>query len=183
MRLQRGWIAYFKYTRHHKDPYPLALILYVGDKLVHCLNIHYLSDYLTDDLIDTIAKVALRKISPKDMYEFYHGHLKQKLPEIVKSAYRTYKPQSIANIVVVSKGFEMSRGFIEQLKPKPSEEKIKATIKKEITKVQQSDKVPEDYASELPSAKITKGVEDYFNQIKSIVKKRIDKSKFTGYTK
>lgn len=200
MKLKRGYIAYFKYTRYHKDPYPLALVLYVAEKeefdqvtkqtkkreLVHCLNIHYLSKDLTDELVNMIANVALKTLDARDMYQFYHDHMKKNLPNVIKSAYRTYYSDHISNISLVSRGFEASRGFIEALKQvnkKPTEQKIIHQVTKEIENVKESKKTPEEIEKEMSASQIYKNVEEYFNKIKSIVKPKTDFKKYTGLKK
>lgn len=183
MQLKRGYIAYFKYSRYHKDPYPLALVLYADDKILHCLNIHYLSQDLTDELVETIARVALRKLDAKDAYRFYHNFLKPKLPHVVQKCYRVYKTPHIQHAVIVSYGFETSRRFIETLKSVSSpaaEEKIKRSVKKEIDAVKETEKSPEEFMMMVPSFQIVDSVEDYFSKIKSIIKPKIDTRKYTG---
>lgn len=182
MQLKRGYIAYFKYSRYHKDPYPLALVLYADDKILHCLNIHYLSKDLTDELVEMISHVALKKLDARDAYRFYHNFLKPKLPHMIQKCYRVYKTPHIQNAVIVSYGFETSRRFIETLKSsnKTSEEKVKHSIEKEIDAVKETKKSPEEFMLMVPSFQIVDSVEDYFSKIKSIIKPKIDTRKYTG---
>jgi hypothetical protein len=181
MKLKRGYIAYFKYSRYHKDPYPLALVLFADDKVVHCLNIHYLSKDLTDELIELIAKIALKRLDARDAYHFYHNHLKVKLPHVIQNCYRVYKADHIHSAVIVSYGFETSRRFIETLKSiatPADEKKVQLNIKKEVKAVEKA-KDPEDFMSMVPNFQIVDDVESYFSKIKSIVKPKIDIKKYT----
>jgi len=182
MQLKRGYIAYFKYSRYHKDPYPLALVLYADDKVLHCLNIHYLSKDLTDELVEMIARVALKRLDARDAYRFYHNFLKPKLPHVIQKCYRVYKTPHIQNAVIVSYGFETSRRFIETLKStaSASEEKIKRSVQKEIDAVKETAESPEEFMLAVPSFQIVDSVEDYFSKIKSIIKPKIDTKKYTG---
>lgn len=182
MKLKRGYIAYFKYNHYHKDPYPLALVLWENGEIMHCINLHYLSKDLTDDMIDTISKVALKKLDARDAYNFYHDHLKRKLPHVIQLSYRIYKTQFVSNATIVSYGFETSRRFIETLKSvsQTVEEKVKRDIKKEIDAVQETKANPEEFQYVVPSFQIVSDVETYFDKIKSIIKPKIDTKKYTG---
>lgn len=186
MKLKRGYIAYFRYRRYHKDPYPLALVLYVGDELIHCLNIHYLSQNLTDDLVEMIVKVALKRLKSQDQYRFYHNYMKRYLPNVIKASYRTYKPGYITDVVIVSKGFEMTAGFLNALKKlggtKFTQKKTEKVVKKEIDKVEQKKKTPEEIKKmeKITSKQIAQNVDEYFKAIKQIVKYRTDREKYTG---
>lgn len=183
MQLKRGYICYFHYQNYHKDPYPLALVLYVDKEIMHCLNIHYLSNSLTDELIETIVDVALRKLKAKDAYKFYHNHLKKQLPHVIQKSYRVYKTKYVKNASIVSYGFETSKGFLATLKAisnKPSNQAARDAIKTEIDVVKEIKKTPEELIKVLPLHQIVDEVDDYFKKIKSIIKPKIDTKKYTS---
>ncbi len=184
MKLKRGLIYYFEYGRWHEDPYPLALVLYAGDTLVHCLNLHYLDGQLNDDLIAMITKIALGKLDARDQYKFYHSYMKRRMPGVIKNAYRTYKPGYIRNVVVVSNGFEITQAFLEKLRKFAkvkhlTKKKIETQIKKEVKAVGETKRSPEELEriQKLTKPQIHKNVLNYMREIKKIVQERIDKQK------
>lgn len=183
--LDQGNIVYFKYKRYHKDPYPLALILYADDKIVHCLNLHYLSDKLSDKVLEMIVFIVFRKIEGKNPFKLYHNYLKPNLPEVVLKSYRTYKPEYINNVIFVSRGFNETKNIMYKLiNKKKSEEKVKNIIKKEISLVQNS--TPDELINNekfLPPDKILSNVDNYFSKLKDIIKPSIDPQKYTGIKK
>jgi methyl coenzyme M reductase subunit C-like uncharacterized protein (methanogenesis marker protein 7) len=181
--LKRGFICYFRYNRYHRDPYPMALILYADDKILHCLNIHYLSKDLTQELVEIITDVALKKLDAKNAYRFYHNTLKIKLPHVIQRCYRVYKTQHIQHVVVVSNGFETSKKFIETLRqiniPKTLEEQVKHRIQKQIDRVKNTKKSPKELMSAMSSLQIADDIDEYFSKIKSITKSKVDLKKYT----
>lgn len=182
--LRKGHIVYFNYKRYHRDPSPLALVLYADDKIVHCINLHYLTPSLTDDLIEMVALIAARWLDGNDTRRLYYRHMKQQLPDILKAAYRTYKPQFINNHVYVSKGFNAVRSILTMLKAKEKSQKIniiKTQIKKEIGVA--TGPTPEELREKYGTATyddILEKVENYYSKIKSIVKPKFDPSQYTG---
>jgi len=180
--LRKGHIVYFNYKRYHQDPNPLALVLYADDKLVHCINLHYLTPALTDEIIEMVALVAARWLDGSDTHRLYHKHMKQNLPNVLKAAYRTYKPQFIQNHVYVSKGFQAVRAILTSLKEKSKKiNVIKTQIKKEIGIA--SGPTPEELKEKYGAATyddILEKVEDYYSKIKNIIKPKLDPTQFTG---
>lgn len=183
MQLKHGYITYFHYTNYHKDPYPMALVLFVDKEIIHCLNLHYLSDKLTDELVEVIFAIVSKNLDARDAYNFYHNHLKKKLPHLIQNSYRIYKTKFIKDATIVSYGFNASRSFIEALKSlskKPSNETVHKIIKTEVHAATAIKKPPEEFIRLVPSHQIVDEVEDYFSKIKSILKPKIDTTKFTG---
>lgn len=182
--LRKGHIVYFNYKNYHKDPNPLALILYADHRYVHCINLHYLSSNLSDELIEMIALIAGKWLDGSNTYHLYHKHMKQYLPAVLRAAYRTYKPQHIHNHVYVSKGFNAVKSILEFLKDRAKPQKvnaIKAQIQKEISIVKTD--TPEELREKYGAATyddILERVEDYYQKIKSVVKPKFDPSQYTG---
>lgn len=182
--LRKGHIVYFNYKNYHRDPSPLALILYADDKIVHCINLHYLSSSLSDELIEMIALIAGRWLDGNDTYKLYHRHMKQYLPGVLQAAYRTYKPKHIHNHVYVSKGFNAVRYILTFLKDRAKPQKIniiKTQIQKEINvaKTETPEELREKYGAATYDD-ILERVEDYYQKIKSVIKPKLDPSKYTG---
>lgn len=180
--LKRGFICYFRYNRYHKDPHPMALILYADDKILHCLNIHYLSKDLTKELVEMIADVALKKLDARSAYRFYHNTLKIKLPHVIQKCYRIYKIEHIQHVVVVSNGFDTTKKIIDgfKLNPPVLKEKVKKRVQKEIDRIKDTKKSPKELMSAMSSIQIVDDIDEYFNKIKSIAKSKIDLKKYTG---
>jgi len=180
MKLEKGNIVFFHYRMWHKDRNPLALILFANDKIVHAINLNALTSSLTDELIAIIAQIVGRIMDGRDTYKLYHDIFKHKLPDVLKYAYRTYKPQFIQSKVFVSKGFEP--GILYQLRGRYTPEKIKRTeerLRKEISTV--GSKEPVELLKSPPKAHQFKNIEDYIDRLKEISKpKGIDFKKYTG---
>lgn len=179
--IYRGHIAYFHYARYHRDKNPLALILYADNKLVHCINLNYLSSSMNDEMVDIIVAIAMRQIqNSSDAYMLYHNYLKRRIPTIILRAYRTYKPQHIKNIMYVSDGFNSSISFVKSMVAKlPKETILKTKIAKEIAGV--GTYTPEEL-SKLKSTstnQLLAKTQDYFNRIKQVIKPKIDEKKYT----
>jgi nitrogen regulatory protein PII-like uncharacterized protein len=177
MKYFKGQIIYFRYERYHVDPNPLGLILYADNRIVHCLNLNYLSRQQKGRLIHVIAQIAGKKIENPSAYELYHKHLKREIPSILKASYRTYKPQYIHTLSVISDGFNKTIGWLTDQK-ETAIRKFAIAIQKRIKKVER--KTPEQVQKDTrTSEQIIRGVEQYVGMIKNIHKERVDRERYT----
>ncbi len=136
MTLKTGTIVWFKYSKYKHDKNPLALILFDADKYgnVHAINLNYLPEKLTTQVINFIVKIISRELKANDMRELYHSYISNKMSPVVSAAYRTYKKDEIKNARIVSKGFSGAVELInKKFKPTPAQVKTeKKTIIKQI---------------------------------------------------
>jgi hypothetical protein len=179
MSVFKGQIAYFHYSKHHKDRNPMLLILYTDNKIVHGLNMHYLNKNAYRELISVVAQIAAKQIENKNAYDLYHRELKKRIKHILKVSYRTYKPQYIQSVNIVSNGFNETIGWLSQDKSIV----IKKYEKAIDLKIQKAEpKTPEELKKikNITSQQILMKIDEYFNTIKNIRKKRIDKQRYTS---
>ena len=83
-----GAIYYGNYSNWKHDPTPLIWIQYSDAKYTHAINIHYLSSYDKSWLMNTIY-ILNRAGQIMDGLTFYKL-LKQRKPNMVRTAYRVY---------------------------------------------------------------------------------------------
>lgn len=134
-KLERGKIYRIRYSNYRQDPFPLILVLYTDKTKCHALNINYLSQRLTNQLINVISDVATKKVNGSNAYSFYHRHLKKVIPTVIKYCYRTYFNEKIVNPRLVSEGFGQTRNFLQAIKSRfnePDYKEVKTSIKKAI---------------------------------------------------
>lgn len=135
MKVQRGYIYRIAYREYKHDPFPLILVLYADEDKVHALNLNYLSNRLTNQVINMITDVATKRISGDNAYGFYHRHLKRFLPAVIKYCYRTYFTSKITSPKKISEGFYQTRGILGKLKRFYSDQEyndIKKKVKQSI---------------------------------------------------
>lgn len=179
MKYFKGQIIYFHYDRYHIDPNPLGLILYADKRIVHCLNLNYLSRAQKGRLIHIVAQIAGKKIENPSAYELYHRYLKREIPSILELSYRTYKPVHIRTISIISDGFNKTIGWLTDQK-ETAIRKYAVKIQKAISKVEK--KTPEQLQKDTRTvAQIMQGVEQYINLLKSVRKEHIDKERYTRF--
>ena len=190
--MHAGRIYLMKYYNYKHDKEPLILVLYHGmdrnkdvskrKEVVHGINLNYLSNKLTDQLVDFIIQVATKQIKSNDAYQLYHNHIKYKLPKVIAKAYRTYDWKHIGTPIPISKGFDETTIFIKNLNnaqkhnTKDIEQRIKAKIK---TAQEKKDVIKKTYnTKQMTSEQILEFVDNY---IKLIQKAKIDDTKRTGH--
>ena len=163
---------YFKYKRYHKDPHPLALILYADDKIVHCLNLHYLQNNVTQQVLNMIAMIITRQLT-RNTYKLYHSYMKRYMPHVIHASYRTYKPQYIIYPTVVSNGFAQSMSFLMRFVPRDNKKIIQKKIVHNIhTQLQTTKNVsPKKLQShkQLSTQTIIQQVDNYMRKIQNIL--------------
>lgn len=160
----------------------MALVLYSDDMIVHCLNMHYLSQNLYLQLINVVAQIAAKRIENKSAYELYHRQLKKMIPSILKASYRTYKPQHIQSINIVSNGFNETIGWLSQNKDKAIK-KYEKVIDKQINKAEPKSPEELEKIAKATPQQIIQNIEKYFNIIKNIRKTRVDKTRYTALSR
>lgn len=184
-KLKKGGVFFFQYSGYKEDPTPIALVLYVDKrkKLVHAININYLTPRLTDYLINMIALIALKQLNARDMFSFYHNYIKRKLPRVVRTSYRTYKSNKIKNVVLLSQGFDETKDYLNNLKKKQTKKKyefVRKTIKKQIKKAINTQPIIFKGGKEIAQKKINKKVDEYMKVVQDIFAQReADMKKFT----
>ena len=107
MKLKKGHIYRFHYNNYKHDPRPLALVLYSGKDKTHAINFNHLPKEVSKEFIDWITTIAInaKRMTPRDTYNLYHGYMKNRIPQVIRFAYRTYFTSKIKNVRKVSKGF------------------------------------------------------------------------------
>lgn len=194
MKFKTGTIILFKYGKYRRDKQPLVLILYGGDEVnnVHGLNLHYLSNQLTDELIDFILKIISRELSKRDMKALYHDYMKKKLHPIIEKAYRTYKPSETSNAAIVSRGFNETVTILQKFKRitnrlTPEDlTQIRAKIKSQIAIEKTMEKVNlKNVAMKTPTYspdEIAKAVQEYVKQLNLASNKILTRKDFMKFT-
>ena len=204
MKLKAGNIYLFKYFRYKQDKQPLVLVLYHGmntlkDKatlhgkpqeihheIIHGININYLKDDLTEELIDMMVKIAMKELNAKDMYRFYHTYIKRNLLPIISKAYRIYLVNSIGNPVPVSRGYNETRNFLlNMITSKKETYRVTGNkIRKEINLAKKNPneiyKLSEKKEGKPSVKEILMSVDDYIGRLNEIRSEKFDKTKFTG---
>jgi hypothetical protein len=179
MALFKGQIAYFHYAKYHKDRNPMLLVLYVDSKIVHGLNLHYLNDRAYKELISVVAQIAAKQIENKNAYDLYHRELKKRIKHILKVSYRTYKPQHIQSANIISNGFNETIGWLAQDKS-VAIQKYEKAIDVQIKQAEPNTPEQLEKIKKTTPKQILMKVDEYFNIIKNIRKKRFDKERYTS---
>ena len=163
------------------DPNPLVLVLYCDDKICHCLNFHYLPGQLSDQLINMIAQISIKKLKPKSMYSHYHGWMKNHIPSVIRKAYRTYKPNQITGEKKITSGFWGIKTFLNEIQNKNTHKKLSTIQKRLSEKVNKKKVVKLGKAKPIDVETLEKNIDNYLSQIDAIVKKgrKEDMSKYT----
>lgn len=178
--LETGNIYSFHYRRFTVDPNPLVLVLYCDDDICHAINLHYLPKPLSEELIDMIAKIAIKNVKLYSMYHHYHNWMKKNIPHVIKHAYRTYKPNQMTSIHQVTKGRWGIKSFIDYQKEKEKhltlskvQERLSTKINKEKKK-----KVPK----KINLNKLEEHIMNYVNEADDLIQKAKTKDE-SLYTK
>ena len=193
MKVQRGYIYRIAYREYKHDPFPLILVLYADEDKVHALNLNYLSNRLTNQVINMITDVATKRISGDNAYGFYHRHLKRFLPVVIKYCYRTYFTSKITSPKKISEGFYQTRGILGKLKSFYSDQeyndikkKIKQSIKDANNPETEKKQVKRMFRlfkenEKLSPKELEERVRKYFDHVNDIKIKnpKIDWSEFT----
>lgn len=186
MRLKKGLIYHFAYSKYQKDPYPLVLVLYADNEYVHGINIHYLGATLTDKLIKMIALVAQKQLNGSNTRSLYHNWMKKNLPGVLRKAYRVYKTRYVKSPVAITKGYWGVESFLQKFKPKKLGEKHVADTTEQIKKIVKTHEKKGEEALRHPKKAITrrelfKNIDKYIGQMEQIVKegRKDDLSKYT----
>ena len=194
MSIKIGNIYWFKYSGYKQDPRPLALILWNGisfaeNGLVHALNLSYLSKKLTDDVVDMISQIASGSLQMQNTRTLYYDHLKRKLHPVVQAAYRTYHPNKMRNIQIVSKGFNETTSFINTMQKKagiPSKKNTKninILVKKKIEALDDAKRLI-NYPNGLSHDEAEQRAREYIKAVQEIKNPaKIDNSLFTLLTR
>ena len=190
MRLQAGNIYLFKYFRYRKDKQPLVLILYhgihpsTGNEIIHGININYLQNSLTEDLIDMMVRIAMKDLDAKNMYRFYHKYMKINMHPIIAKAYRIYLVKSVGYPIPVSRGYNETRNFLKTLIVSKKDEaaKIRTQLRKEIVFAKTNPEEIKKLIKEKPmsTSEIFMSVDNYLNEIQKHTLNKFDKTKYTG---
>ena len=193
MKLKAGQIYLMKYFNYKHDKEPLVLVLYHGldrnpdiskkKEILHGINLNYLTDKLTDQLVDIIVQIATKQIKSKDAYMLYHNQLKHKIPNVIAKAYRTYTWKHVGNPIPISRGFDDTTHFIQNLRKafkKPDVKKMQSHIKGEIKVAKEKkDEIIKTYnPKKMSSEQILEFVDNY---MKLIQQAKIEDEKRTGH--
>lgn len=138
IKIERGYIYRIAYREYKHDPFPLILVLYADDNKIHALNLNYLSNRLTNQLIGLITDVATKKVAADNAYSFYHRHLKRFLPAVIKICYRTYFIKKVSSPKKISEGFYQTRGILGKLKRIYSDKEYNDIKKKVKTSIKEA---------------------------------------------
>lgn len=189
MKLKVGRIYLMKYFNYKHDKEPLILVLYHGldrknkEEILHGINLNYLSNKLTDQLIEVVIQIATKQIKSNDPYSLYHNQLKHRIPKVIAQAYRTYNWKHVGDPIPVSKGFDETTHFIRNLNKafkKPDVAKMQSQVKSEIEIAKtKKEEIKKTYnPKKMTSEQILEFVDNYVKLIEQV---KIDESKRTGY--
>ena len=182
MKLKTGTVVLFRYNKYREDKNPLALILHDSDKHgnVHALNLNYLPQRLTTQVVNLIMKIIEREIRTDDMRRFYHDYLRGQLNPVVSRSYRTYKKSEIKSARVVSHGFANARGVLSKIF-KIDVDKIKR--EKTIIKNQiKGGKIASDLIEKVSPAEAERKAKEYVDIIRSFRPESSDEIDFKTLT-
>lgn len=184
MHLKTGSIVWFRYHKYREDKTPIALILFDHDRNnnVHAINLNYLPNDLTQQVINMIALIASKELDAKDMKQLYHYYMKKRLHPIIRRAYRTYKKTEITHPKLVSTGFNEMLTFLHKFKTKFTEydkRKIHYTVDRKLRSAQYVKNILMNKTIMTP-AEAEKRAREYISKIQKFKPKEINWKKYTG---
>jgi hypothetical protein len=180
-KLNTGNIYSFHYRRYKQDPNPLVLVLYCDNDICHSLNFHYLPKKLNNKLIHMIARLALKQLKTRSTYALYHNWMKKYIPDIIKRAYRTYKPNQMTSIKRITYGYWGITSFLKYI-DKQEEHKKLSTVQERLSKKinkQKTKKITKQ--KKINVEKLDDYIKNYVNAIDIIIQsgRTEDLSKYT----
>lgn len=187
-KLYKGGVFHFYYQNWKEDPYPVVLILYVGE-LVHAINLSYLPAQLSDLVVNMLASISLGKLQGQNTYWLYHSYIKKNMPRVVRMAYRTYKKEKIKNPILVTQGFDATKMFLTNKRikaTKNNEQVVKQVLKKAIRHTKKTKDENVEWKKKRTSQRIEdieKNVDTYMKKVNEILKNREEYLNLKNYTK
>lgn len=115
---KKGCIYRTRYRRYKHDKTPLILVLYADKTIVHALNINYLNTEYIDEYIQFLGKYFKIITGRYSAYSFYHKYMKRGVHNVIKKAYRTYKPDAFSSKSKITFNEIQTLSTLESLKVK-----------------------------------------------------------------
>ena len=157
-------------------------------------NFNHLPKHVSKEFIAWITSVAInaKRINAKDTYGLYHSYMRDRIPQVVRFAYRTYFTKKIKNAKKISRGLFEVKNFLWKLRKTFRDEDFKL-IKKKLHRSlaaakdekKQDSKVMRFFrmfkeGEVLTEKEARERAEKYFEEIKKVRRpSTIDRSRYT----